>query len=77
MSVSPWCDLEIANETVTVNAGTDKILGKELLEFFRDAWIGGTGIEVTDTRINLNRADLSGPQFHEQFVAEALDFLER
>lgn len=60
MSISPWCDLEIANETITANAGTDKILSKELLEFFRESWIGGTGIEVTDTRINLNRADLSG-----------------
>ncbi|WP_330293133.1 hypothetical protein [Streptomyces sp. NBC_00576] len=37
-----------------------QILSKELLEFFRDAWIGGTDIEFTDTRINLNRADLSG-----------------
>ena len=60
VSISPWCDLEIANETITTNAGTDKILSKGLLEFFRDAWIGGTGIEVTDIRINLNRADLSG-----------------
>jgi acetyl esterase/lipase len=60
VSISPWCDLEIANETIATNAATDKILSKELLEFFRDAWIGGTGIEFTDTRINLNRADLSG-----------------
>ncbi|MEV8547857.1 alpha/beta hydrolase [Streptomyces sp. NPDC051572] len=60
VSISPWCDLEIANETITANAGTDKILSKDLLEFFRDAWIGGTGIEFADTRINLNRADLSG-----------------
>ncbi|MDQ1051068.1 alpha/beta hydrolase [Streptomyces sp. V4I2] len=60
VSISPWCDLEIANETMVTNAGTDKILSKQLLEFFRDAWIGGTGIEFTDTRINLNRADLSG-----------------
>ncbi|MET7655400.1 MULTISPECIES: alpha/beta hydrolase [unclassified Streptomyces] len=60
VSISPWCDLEIANDTITTNADTDKILSKELLEFFRDAWIGGTGIEFTDTRINLNRADLSG-----------------
>ncbi|WP_328342031.1 alpha/beta hydrolase [Streptomyces violaceus] len=60
VSISPWCDLEIANETIAANAETDKILSKELLEFFRDAWIGGTGIEFTDTRINLNRADLSG-----------------
>ncbi|GGS89349.1 alpha/beta hydrolase [Streptomyces violaceus] len=60
VSISPWCDLEIANETIAANAERDKILSKELLEFFRDAWIGGTGIEFTDTRINLNRADLSG-----------------
>ncbi|MFD3499463.1 alpha/beta hydrolase [Streptomyces sp. NPDC058676] len=60
VSISPWCDLEIANETMVSKAETDKILSKELLEFFRDAWIGGTGIEFTDTRINLNRADLSG-----------------
>ncbi|WP_235990106.1 hypothetical protein [Streptomyces ureilyticus] len=44
MSISPWCDLEIANETMATNAETDKILSKELLEFFREAWIGGTGI---------------------------------
>ncbi|MFF9808059.1 alpha/beta hydrolase [Streptomyces coeruleorubidus] len=60
VSISPWCDLEIANETMVTKAGTDKILSKDLLEFFRDAWIGGTGIDFTDTRINLNRADLSG-----------------
>ncbi|MET9790572.1 alpha/beta hydrolase [Streptomyces canus] len=60
VSISPWCDLEIANETMVTKAETDKILSKELLQFFREAWIGGTGIEVTDTRINLNRADLSG-----------------
>jgi pimeloyl-ACP methyl ester carboxylesterase len=60
VSISPWCDLEIANETMVTKAETDKILSRELLQFFREAWIGGTGIEVTDTRINLNRADLSG-----------------
>lgn len=60
VSISPWCDLEIANETMVTKAETDKILSRELLQFFRDAWIGGTGIEVTDTRINLNRADLNG-----------------
>ncbi|MCF4121119.1 alpha/beta hydrolase [Antribacter sp. KLBMP9083] len=60
VSISPWCDLEIANETIATNAETDKILSKDLLELFRDAWIGGTGIEFTDTRINLNRSDLTG-----------------
>jgi len=60
VSISPWCDLEIANETITTNAENDKILSKALLEFFRECWIGGTGIEFTDPLINLNRADLSG-----------------
>ncbi|MCZ0985939.1 alpha/beta hydrolase [Streptomyces diastatochromogenes] len=60
VSISPWCDLEIGNETMETNAGTDKILSKSLLEFFRESWVGGTGIEFTDPRINLNRADLTG-----------------
>jgi acetyl esterase/lipase len=60
VSISPWCDLEMANDTITTNAGTDKILSKDLLAFFRESWVGGTGIGFTDTRINLNRADLSG-----------------
>ncbi|MGW4144162.1 alpha/beta hydrolase [Streptomyces mirabilis] len=60
VSISPWCDLEIANETMETNAETDKILSKGILEFFRESWVGGTGIEFTDPRINLNRADLSG-----------------
>ncbi|MEU0816751.1 alpha/beta hydrolase [Streptomyces mirabilis] len=60
VSISPWCDLEIANETMETNAETDKILSKGVLEFFRESWVGGTGIAFTDPRINLNRADLSG-----------------
>ncbi|MFF2510268.1 alpha/beta hydrolase [Streptomyces sp. NPDC058086] len=60
VSISPWCDLEIANETMETNAETDKILSKGILEFFRESWVGGTGIAFTDPRINLNRADLSG-----------------
>ncbi|MFC4507711.1 MULTISPECIES: alpha/beta hydrolase [Streptomyces] len=60
VSISPWCDLEISNETMETNAETDKILSKGILEFFRESWVGGTGIAFTDTRINLNRADLSG-----------------
>ncbi|MFF7655876.1 alpha/beta hydrolase [Streptomyces sp. NPDC007983] len=60
VSISPWCDLEIANETMVTKAETDKILSKDLLEFFRESWLGGTGIEFTDARVNLNRADLSG-----------------
>lgn len=60
VSISPWCDLQIANATIEANADTDKLLSRRVLEFFRDAWIGGTGIAADDVRINLNRADLSG-----------------
>jgi len=60
VSISPWCDLEIANETMETNAATDKMLNKGILEFFRECWIGDTDVEATDVRINLNRADLSG-----------------
>jgi epsilon-lactone hydrolase len=60
VSISPWCDLEIANPAIEENAETDKLLSRQVLEFFRDAWIGGTGVAADDVRINLNRADLSG-----------------
>lgn len=60
VSISPWCDLQIANATIEANAPTDKLLSRQVLEFFRDAWVGGTGIALDDVRINLNRADLSG-----------------
>ncbi|NEB04143.1 alpha/beta hydrolase [Streptomyces sp. SID13726] len=60
VSISPWCDLEIASKTMETNAETDKMLSREILQFFRESWLGGTGIEFTDARINLNRADLSG-----------------
>jgi acetyl esterase/lipase len=60
VSISPWCDLEIANETMVSNAASDKLLSKDLLEFFREAWIGGTGVAPDDVRVNLNRSDLKG-----------------
>lgn len=60
VSISPWADLEIANETIESNSGTDKLLSRGVLEFFRESWIGGTGIAFDDVRINLNRANLAG-----------------
>lgn len=60
VSISPWCDLEIANPAIEANAETDKVLSRTLLEFFRESWIGGTGVDTSDVLINLNRADLSG-----------------
>jgi acetyl esterase/lipase len=60
VSISPWCDLEIVNETMVSNAASDKLLSKDLLEFFREAWIGGTVVAPEDVRVNLNRSDLKG-----------------
>lgn len=60
VSISPWCDLQIANPTIEGNAATDKVLSRDLLEFFRECWIGGTDVEQGDVRINLNKADLTG-----------------
>jgi acetyl esterase/lipase len=52
VSISPWCDLEIAHETMVTNAETDKILSKDLLEFFRESWVGGTGIALLTRSAN-------------------------
>src|SRR3954452_7869263 len=42
LSVSPWYDLEIKNETWESNAATDVLLTRQAVEGFREAWIGGT-----------------------------------
>lgn len=60
VSVSPWSDLELANPSIDGNAETDKLLSRQVLEMFRDAWIGGTDVAPDDIRVNLNRSDLSG-----------------
>lgn len=60
LPISPWCDMRIANKTVESNAGNDKLLARPLLEFFRESWIGGTGIESSDPRVSLIEADLTG-----------------
>ena len=60
VSISPWCDLEIASDDITGKAGTDKLLTKELLELFRQCWLGGTDVSFTDPRVSLLHADLTG-----------------
>jgi acetyl esterase/lipase len=60
VSISPWADLGISNATIESNAGTDKVLSRQVLEFFREMWIGGTETKADDPKINLNAADLSG-----------------
>lgn len=60
VAVSPWADVELVNETVDSNAATDKLLTRPTLEFFREAWIGGTGIAANDPQVDLKSSDLSG-----------------
>lgn len=60
VSISPWADLQIANASIESNAATDRLLSRQVLEFFRDSWIGGTDVAPDDLRINLNKSDLSG-----------------
>lgn len=60
VSISPAADLRFTNETITSNAESDKVLNRPLIDFFRDAWIGGTGVAPDDPRVSLNLSDLSG-----------------
>jgi acetyl esterase/lipase len=81
LSVAPWYDMELKNQTIESNAANDKLLSRPLLEGFRESWLGGTGVGPNDPRVNLLYADLRGlpPMLiyygdHELFVGEALDF---
>jgi epsilon-lactone hydrolase len=83
LSVSPWCDIEMKNETLESNAETDALLSRPLVETFREAWIGGT-VAWNDPRVNLLYADLTGlPPImvyygaHEILAGEAVEFAKR
>ena len=60
LAISPWFDMELKNDTIDTNANTDKMLSRELLRGFTDSMLDGTGIELTDPRINLAYADPAG-----------------
>jgi acetyl esterase/lipase len=60
VSISPWFDMELKNGTITSNASNDKMLTHDLLRGFTDAMFDGTGIALTDPRINLAQADPAG-----------------
>jgi len=84
LSVSPWYDIEMKNETLESNAETDSLLSRPLIETFREAWIGGTGVAGNDPRVNLLYADLTGlPPImvyygaHEMLAGEAVEFAKR
>ena len=84
LSVSPWYDLEMKNETLGSNAETDALLSRPLVETFRELWIGGTGVARNDPRVNLLYADLTGlPPImvyygaYEMLAGEAVEFAKR
>jgi acetyl esterase/lipase len=60
LSISPWVDMTLANATIDSNADVDKLLSRPVLELFRSQWLGDTGVEWNDPRVNLLDADLSG-----------------
>jgi monoterpene epsilon-lactone hydrolase len=84
MAISPWCDLTLSNQCIDTNADVDMLLSRPLAEFFRSAWLDGTGVEWTDPRVNLLEADLRGlPPIavlygtHEILAGEAAEFAVR
>lgn len=84
LSISPWYDMELKNETLENNAETDALLSRPTLEMFREAWIGGTGVARNDPRVNMLYADLTDlpPTMvcygaHEMLAGESLDFAKR
>jgi epsilon-lactone hydrolase len=60
VSISPFADTSLSDETITSNADRDRLLSRPLLEFFRSSWLDGTGVDWQDPRVNLLAADLSG-----------------
>jgi epsilon-lactone hydrolase len=84
LSLSPWCDMELRNETIDTNAVNDKLLSRPVLEWFRESWLGGTDVTWNDPRVNLLNADLTGlPPIqvyygdYELFAGEAVQFANR
>jgi len=76
--------MELKNSTIDTNANTDKMLSRELLRGFTDSMLDGTGIALTDPRINLAQADPAGlpPTMiyygeYEILVDDATHFAER
>ena len=84
LSVSPWFDMEMKNETLQSNAETDALISWRALEMFRESWIGGTGVIRNDPRVNMLYADLSGLApimvyygAYEILTGEAIEYAKR
>ena len=59
LSISGWYDMELKNDTIKSNAKNDELLSRPILEWFREAWLGGTDNAWKDPRVNLLYADLA------------------
>lgn len=84
LSISPWYDMELKTNTIDDNAETDKLLSRQVLEYFRESWLGGTGVSFDDPRVNMLYADLTGlPPINvyygdqELLVDESIEFAKR
>jgi monoterpene epsilon-lactone hydrolase len=84
LSMSPWFDMELKNESIDTNASLDKMLSRDGLRSFSNSMLDGTGVAVTDPRINLAYADPTGlpPTMifygeYELLVDDAKQFAER
>jgi epsilon-lactone hydrolase len=84
LSIAAWYDPELKNATYKTNAKTDKILSMPLMEFFRESWLGGTGVAHNDPGVNLLYANLAGlPPIniyygaHEVLAGEVREFAHR
>src|SRR5215469_15678118 len=53
LSISGLYDMELKNDTIKSNAKNDKLLTRQILEWFRETWLGGTDIAWNDPRVNL------------------------
>jgi epsilon-lactone hydrolase len=60
LSISPWCDMTLSSRSIDTHADVDMALTRGLLELFRSCWLDGTGVDWTDPRVNLLKADLRG-----------------
>src|ERR1700751_1086153 len=60
LSMSPWFDMEVKNESIDTNASLDKMLSRDGLRAFRNSMLDGPGVAVTAPRINLAYADPAG-----------------
>jgi acetyl esterase/lipase len=60
LSMSPWFDMALETKSIDANASHDKMLSRDGLAAFASSMLDGTGVGLTDPRINLAHADPRG-----------------